>query len=76
MNLLAQVSDLAPALTIVALVGGAIALFIAIKVGQVLIGLLFVLVGLTLLGGGVWQPLNPQGAPSGLSLRTDGTRPL
>jgi hypothetical protein len=34
--------------------GGIIALFVAMKVGQVMIRLLFGLIGLAILGGAVW----------------------
>jgi len=47
-------SDLSPALKAATLLGGIIALFIAIKVGQVMIRLLFGLIGLALLAGTVW----------------------
>lgn len=57
MNLLAQfaVIEFSPALRAAALVlGGVIALVVAIKVGQVIVRLLFGLIGLALLGGAVW----------------------
>ncbi len=57
MNLLAQtaMTEFSPALRAAALVGGGIiALVVAIKVGQVMIRLLFGLIGLALLGGAVW----------------------
>jgi hypothetical protein len=47
-------SDFSPALKAASVLGGIIALFIAIKVGQVLIRLLFGLIGLALLSGAVW----------------------
>lgn len=47
-------SEFSPALKAVTLLGGVIALFVAIKVGQVMIRLLFGLVGFALLGGSVW----------------------
>jgi hypothetical protein len=56
MNILAQSTtvEFSPAWKAVLVVGGIIALFVALKVGQVLIRLLFGLVGLALLGGAVW----------------------
>jgi hypothetical protein len=56
MNILAQItpSEFSPALKAVAVLGGMIALFIAIRVGQVMIRLLFGLIGLGLLGGAAW----------------------
>jgi hypothetical protein len=47
-------SDLSLALKAATVLGGIIALFIAIKFGQVLIRLLFGLIGLALLSGAVW----------------------
>jgi hypothetical protein len=46
-------SDLSPALKAATVLGGIIALFVAMKVGQVLIRLLFGLIGLALLAGAV-----------------------
>ena len=56
MNILAQItmSELSPALKIATVLGGIIALFVAIKVGQVMIKLLFGLIGLAILGGAAW----------------------
>jgi len=56
MNIFAQttMSELSPALKAVTVLAGIIALFVAIKVGQVMIRLLFGLIGLALLGGAVW----------------------
>ena len=55
-NILAQLTtgEFPPVLKVATVLGGIIALFIAMKVGQVLIKLLFGLIGLTLLGGAVW----------------------
>ena len=47
-------SGFSPALTAAIVLGGIIALFIAIRIGQVMIRLLFGLIGLALLGGTVW----------------------
>ncbi len=47
-------SDFSPALKVAIVVGGLIALFVAAKVGQVIIKVLFGLIGLALLGGAVW----------------------
>jgi len=47
-------SELSPVLKAATVLGGIIALFIAIRVGQVLIRLLFGLIGLALLSGAVW----------------------
>jgi hypothetical protein len=56
MNILAQItmSEFSPALKAAAVLGGIIALFVAIKVGQVMIRLLFGLIGFALLRGEVW----------------------
>jgi hypothetical protein len=56
MNMFAEItmSEFSPALKAAAVLGGIIALFVAIKVGQVMIRLLFGLIGLALLGGAVW----------------------
>ena len=54
MNIFAQtMSELSPALKAATVLAGIIALFVAIKVGQVMIRLLFGLIGLALLGGAV-----------------------
>jgi len=57
MNIFAQIamSELSPTLLrVAAVLGGIIALFVAIKVGQLMIRLLFGLIGLALLGGAAW----------------------
>ena len=56
MNTFAQItmSGFSPALKAAIVLGGIIALFIAIRIGQVMIRLLFGLLGLALLGGTVW----------------------
>jgi hypothetical protein len=56
MNMFAEItlSEFSPALKAAAVLGGIIALFVAIKVGQAMIRLLFGLIGLALLGGAVW----------------------
>jgi hypothetical protein len=56
MNIFAQVtmSEFSPALKAATVLGGIIALFVAIKIGQVMIRLLFGFIGLALLGGVVW----------------------
>jgi hypothetical protein len=56
MNILAQMtmSESSPALKVATVLGGIIALFVAIKIGQVMIKLLFGLIGLALFGGAVW----------------------
>jgi hypothetical protein len=53
MDILAQitVSEFSPALKVVTVLGGVIALFVAVKVGKVIIRLLFGLIGLALLAG-------------------------
>ena len=50
-------SECSPALKAAAVLSGIIALFVSIKVGQVMIRLLFGLIGLALLGGAVWWSL-------------------
>jgi len=47
-------SNLSPVLKVALVLGGVIALFVAIKVGEVVMKLLFGLVGLALLGGAGW----------------------
>ena len=47
-------SDLSPILKVAIVLGGVIALFVAIKVGEVVMKLLFGLIGLALLGGAGW----------------------
>ena len=47
-------SEFSPALKIAIVVAGIVALFVALKVGQVIIRLLFGLIGIALLGGAVW----------------------
>lgn len=47
-------TEFTPALKAATVVGGIIALLVAIKVGQVMIRLLFGLIGLALLGGAAW----------------------
>lgn len=56
MNIFAQItmSEFSPALKAAVVLAGIIALFVAIKVGQVMIRLLFGLIGLGLLGGAGW----------------------
>ena len=44
-------SEFSPALKVVTVLGGVIALFVAVKVGKVIIRLLFGLIGLALLAG-------------------------
>ena len=48
------ISNLSPVLKIAIVLGGIIALFIAIKVGEIVMKLLFGLIGLALLGGAGW----------------------
>ena len=48
------ISSLSPVLKIAVVLGGVIALFVAIKVGEVVMELLFGLIGLALLGGAGW----------------------
>lgn len=47
-------NELSPILKAAIVLGGIIALFVAIRVGQVMIRLLFGLAGLALLGGAAW----------------------
>ena len=47
-------TEFSPALKAAVVLGGVIALFIAMKVGQVMIRMLFGLIGLALLGGAAW----------------------
>ena len=47
-------SDLSPILKVAIVLGGVIALFVAIKVGEVVMKLLFGLIGLALLAGAGW----------------------
>jgi hypothetical protein len=47
-------TEFSPAVKAAIVLGGVLALFIALKVGQVMIKLLFGLAGLALLGGAVW----------------------
>jgi hypothetical protein len=47
-------SELSPVLKVATVLGGIIAPFVAMKVGQVMIRLLFGLIGLAVLGGAVW----------------------
>ena len=47
-------TEFSPVLRGAVVLGGVIALVVAIKVGQVMIRLLFGLIGLALLGGAVW----------------------
>jgi len=56
MNILGQitVSGFSPALKVALVLVGIIALFVAIKVGQVMIRLLFGLLALGLLAGSIW----------------------
>ena len=56
MNIFAQMtmSELSPALKVATVLGGMLALFVAIKVGRVMIKLLFGLIGLAILGGAAW----------------------
>jgi len=56
MNMFAEItmSEFSPALKAAAVLGGILALFLAIKVGQVMIRLLFGLIGFALLGGAAW----------------------
>ena len=55
-NIFAQMtmSELSPALKVATVLGGMLALFVAIKVGRVMIKLLFGLIGLAILGGAAW----------------------
>jgi hypothetical protein len=56
MNILAQItlSEFSPALKVATVLGGIIVLVVAMRVGQVLIKLLFGLTGLAILGGAAW----------------------
>ena len=56
MNIFAQIttSEFSPALKAATVLGCIIALFVAIRVGQVMIRLLFGLIGFALLGGAAW----------------------
>jgi len=56
MNIFAQttMSELSPALKAAGVLAGIFALFVAIKVGQIMIKLLFGFIGLVLIGGAVW----------------------
>ena len=56
MNIFAQIttSEFSPALKVATVLGGIIALFVAIRVGQAMIKLLFGLIGVAILGGAVW----------------------
>lgn len=47
-------SELSPALKFATVLGGIVALFVAMKVGHILIKLLFGVLGLAILGGAVW----------------------
>lgn len=47
-------SEISPALKVATVLGGIIALFIATKVGQIIIRMLIGLIGLALLAGAVW----------------------
>jgi hypothetical protein len=46
--------EFSPIMQVAIVLGGILALFVAIKLGQVLIRLLFGLVGLALIGGAIW----------------------
>lgn len=56
MDMIAHIAmaEISPALKVAMVLGGVIALIVAIKVGQVMIRLLFGLIALALLGGAVW----------------------
>ena len=56
MNSFAQIttSEFSPALKVATVLGGIVALFVAMRVGQVLLKLLFGLIGLAILGGAAW----------------------
>ena len=56
MNIFAQITtgEFSPALKILTVLGGVIALFVAMRVGQVVIKLLFGVISLAILGGVVW----------------------
>ena len=47
-------SELSPAWQAATVLGGMFALFVAIKVGHVMLRLIFGLLGLAILGGAVW----------------------
>jgi hypothetical protein len=47
-------SEFSPVLKVATVLGGIIALFVAMRVGQVLIKLFFGVIGLAILGGAVW----------------------
>ena len=47
-------NEFSPVLKIAIVLGGVIALFVAVKVGEVVMKLLFGLIGLALLGGAGW----------------------
>jgi hypothetical protein len=47
-------SDYSPAFKIATLLGGVVALFVAIKIGQFMVKLFFGVIGLALLGGAAW----------------------
>lgn len=47
-------AEISPVLKAAIVLGGVIALFIAMKVGQVMIKLILGLIGIALLGGAVW----------------------
>src|SRR5512144_1165744 len=55
-NIFAQVTTSAfpPALKVATVLGGVVALFVAMRVGQVLIKFLFGVIGLAVLGGAAW----------------------
>ena len=50
-------SDFSPVMKGAVVLGGVIALFVAVKVGQVMVRLLFGLMGLALIGGAIWWVL-------------------
>jgi hypothetical protein len=56
MNIFGQVTmnEFSPALKVATVLGGVIALFVAMKIGQIMIKLLFGLIGLALFGGAAW----------------------
>jgi hypothetical protein len=56
MNIFAQMttSEFSPALKVATVLGGIVVLFVAMRVGQVVIKLLFGLIGLAILGGAAW----------------------
>jgi hypothetical protein len=55
-NIFAQIttSEFSPALKVATVLGGMVALFVAMRVGQVLIKILFGVIGLAILGGAAW----------------------